>query len=117
MELSRLTVIDGVLSFPAGIVLRDIAGTVRLENVTLADAASLCVASASFSASDADRPIPFRLVVKDPIDQSQDYVMTAEADVIEVATGRRRRFGTRSAIVWAATMAAPRVAVHLEPWT
>jgi Type III secretion system lipoprotein chaperone (YscW) len=112
-----VTIIDGILSFPSAFTLRDVAGIVRLEDVSLADAPSVSIATARFAADDAERPIPFRLTAREPVRVSQDYAVTAEAAATDAATGRRRQFGTTAAIVWRPDGPPSPVAVQLKPWT
>jgi hypothetical protein len=110
-----LTTIDGFIVFPAGMALSAITGIVRLENVSYADALSLTLAAAPFSSERGGQPIPFRLVLAGSLDVSQDYMLTAEATVEDI--GRKRKFGTRSAIPWSPGGPSTGLTVHLEPWT
>jgi uncharacterized lipoprotein YbaY len=112
-----LTIIDGLLSFPSEFALRDVTGIVRLEDVNLADAPSVSIATARFAADDAKRPIPFRLSTGQPVHASQDYAVSAEATATDAATGRKRRFGTTAAIIWRPDTPSSPVDVQLKPWT
>lgn len=112
-----MTTIDGFVRFPAGLALSGINGIVRLENVTLADARSLFLATAVFTAERADRPIPFHLSTGSEIDASQDYILTVEASAIRIDTGQTQKFGTRSAIVWTPDSPASDLTIDIKPWT
>jgi hypothetical protein len=115
--VAPLTIIDGFVLFPAGIALRDITGSVRLENVSVADAKSQYMAAAHFSAEDACLPIVFRLNIQGDVDAAHDYIITAEASAIHAGTGQRQKFGTVSAIVWRPGGQAAGLNIDLKPWT
>jgi len=101
---------------PAGNALIAVTGTVKLEDVTLADAASLTLAAAPFSSERGDPPIPFRLNATAGIDASRDYILTAQASATVAGTGEKRRFGTRSAIRWKPGGPASGFLLHLHLW-
>jgi uncharacterized lipoprotein YbaY len=111
-----LTAIEGHIVLPAGNALIAVTGTVKLEDVTLADAASLTLAAAPFSSGRGDPPIPFRLNATAGIDASRDYILTAQASATVVGTGEKRRFGTRSAIPWKPGGPASGFLIHLHLW-
>jgi hypothetical protein len=112
-----LTVIEGVIRFPAGIALSDISGIVRLENVSLADAPSMILAATRFAVALSGQPIAFRLSIGSTVDGGQDYILSAEASAIQTETGKPRKFGTRSAIVWRPGGLVSGHIIDLMPWT
>jgi uncharacterized lipoprotein YbaY len=90
-------------------------GVVRLEDVSLADAASRILATTSISVPMGVSQERFRLVVDPTLDPKRSYLIGAVLEGEEEATGRKRVFGTTVAHPWNPS-STDDVAIEVRPW-
>ena len=109
------TVIEGVLRIASGEPLTRLSGTVRLEDVTEADALSSVRAQAPVSVEDGSAAADFRLTVEGPIDPCRRYVLRAELDGRD-ADGAARSLGSTQAYPWRPDAPAAPLSIDVRPW-
>jgi uncharacterized lipoprotein YbaY len=91
-------------------------GSVRLEDVSEADAPSKVIVAAPVQFPNGVARTPFRLTLGDEPDARRHYLVTARLEGADKATGGLLVFGTTNAYPWDPHTTAE-VVVEVRPWT
>ena len=91
-------------------------GTVRLEDVSEADAPSKEIVAAPVKLDDDVAHAPFRLALDGTPDPRRHYVITARFEGADKDTGGLLVFGTTAAHPWNPRTSSA-IAIEVRPWT
>jgi hypothetical protein len=78
----------------------ELTGVVRLEDVSLIDAPSRIVASASVFVPNWETETPFLLQIDEEVSDKRSYLISALLEGSDVRTGQRHKFGTTASHSW-----------------